>query len=220
MNLQSLKLIVCGTDTDVGKTIVSSFLVQGLKAVYWKPIQSGYEDGGDSHTVQQLLNLPPERILPERYKFKAAVSPHWAAEQENQLIESQNLKIPMIKEPLVIETAGGVMVPLTREYLQIDQLRKWMLPVLLVARTGLGTLNHTLLTIEALKKRNIPIIGIILNGPFHPDNPKTLEEISGIDIVAQLPLMEQISSEVLSMQWREQKVSEKLEKLIHHTNTC
>ncbi len=153
MNLQSLKLIVCGTDTDVGKTIVSSFLVQGLTAVYWKPIQSGYEDDGDSHTVQQLLNLPPERILPERYKFKAAVSPHWAAEQENQLVESQNLKIPMLKGPVVIETAGGVMVPLTREYLQIDQLRKWMLPVLLVARTGLGTLNHTLLTIEALKKK-------------------------------------------------------------------
>jgi len=95
-----------------------------------------------------------------------------------------------------------------------------MLPVLLVARTGLGTLNHTLLTIEALKERNIPIIGIILNGSFHPDNPKTLEEISGIDIVAQLPQMEQVSSEVLSMQWKKQKVSEKLEKLTHHSNTC
>ncbi len=220
MNLQSLKLIVCGTDTDVGKTIVSSFLVQGLKAFYWKPIQSGFEEGSDSNTVQNLLKLPQGRILPERYKFKAAVSPHWAAEQESQLIEPLKLRLPMLKEPLIIETAGGVMVPLTRQYLQIDQLRKWMLPVLLVARTGLGTLNHTLLTIEALKKRNIPIIGIILNGPFHPDNPKTLSEISGIDIVAQLPIMDHISPEMLSREWNEQKVSERLERLIPQTNTC
>ena len=213
MNFQSLKLIVCGTDTDVGKTIVSSFLVQGLKAVYWKPIQSGFEDGGDSYTVQQLLSLPEERILPERYKFKAAVSPHWAAEQENQFIEPQNLKLPILKGPLIIETAGGVMVPLTRQYLQIDQIKDWMFPVLLVARSGLGTLNHPLSTIEALKNRNIPIIVIILSGPFHLDNPKTLEEISGIDIVAQLPLMENISSEALAREWRNQKVSEKLANL-------
>ncbi len=214
MNLQSLKLIVCGTDTDVGKTIISALLVQGLEAFYWKPIQSGFEDGGDAHTVQKLINLPKARILPERYKFKAAVSPHWAAEQEDQLINSQNLKLPIGKQPLIIETAGGVMVPLTRQYLQIDQLKKWMLPIILVARSGLGTLNHTLLTIEALKKRNIPIIGIILNGPLHPDNPKTLEEIGGIAVLAQLPLLKQVSSEVLAKQWKKQKVCERITKQI------
>ena len=214
MNFQSLKLIVCGTDTDVGKTIVSSLLVQGLNAIYWKPIQSGFEDGGDTNTVKGILNLPKERILTERYKFKAAVSPHWAAEQENELINPKNLSLPMVKQSLIIETAGGVMVPLTRQYLQIDQLKKWMLPIVLVARSGLGTLNHTLLTIEALKKRNIPLLGIILNGPFHPDNPKTLEEISGVAIIAQLPILDKVSSQVLSKIWIEQKIRERLGHLL------
>ncbi len=214
MNFQSLKLIVCGTDTDVGKTIVSSLLVQGLNAIYWKPIQSGFEDGGDTNTVKGILNLPKERILTERYKFKAAVSPHWAAEQENELINPKNLSLPMVKQSLIIETAGGVMVPLTRQYMQIDQLKKWMLPIVLVARSGLGTLNHTLLTIEALKKRNIPLLGIILNGAFHPDNPKTLEEISGVAIIAQLPILDKVSSQVLSKIWIEQKISERLEHLL------
>ena len=214
MNFQSLKLIVCGTDTDVGKTIVSSLLVQGLNAIYWKPIQSGFEDGGDTNTVKGILNLPKERILTERYKFKAAVSPHWAAEQENELINPKNLSLPMVKQSLIIETAGGVMVPLTRQYMQIDQLKNWMLPIVLVARSGLGTLNHTLLTIEALKKRNIPLLGIILNGPFHPDNPKTLEEISGVAIIAQLPILDKVSSQVLSKIWIEQKISERLEHLL------
>ena len=214
MNFQSLKLIVCGTDTDVGKTIVSSLLVQGLNAIYWKPIQSGFEDGGDTNTVKGILNLPKERILTERYKFKAAVSPHWAAEQENELINPKNLSLPMVKQSLIIETAGGVMVPLTRQYMQIDQLKNWMLPIVLVARSGLGTLNHTLLTIEALKKRNIPLLGIILNGAFHPDNPKTLEEISGVAIIAQLPILDKVSSQVLSKIWIEQKISERLEHLL------
>ncbi len=214
MNFKSLKLIVCGTDTDVGKTIVSSLLVQGLNAIYWKPIQSGFEDGGDTNTVKGILNLPKERILTERYKFKAAVSPHWAAEQENELINPKNLSLPMVKQSLIIETAGGVMVPLTRQYMQIDQLKNWMLPIVLVARSGLGTLNHTLLTIEALKKRNIPLLGIILNGAFHPDNPKTLEEISGVAIIAQLPILDTVSSQVLSKIWIEQKISERLEHLL------
>ena len=106
------------------------------------------------------------------------------------------------------------MVPLTRQYMQIDQLKNWMLPIVLVARSGLGTLNHTLLTIEALKKRNIPLLGIILNGAFHPDNPKTLEEISGVAIIAQLPILDKVSSQVLSKIWIEQKISERLEHLL------
>ena len=163
MNLQSLRLIVCGTDTDVGKTVVSSFLVQGLKAMYWKPIQSGLEDGGDRGRINQLLKMPQERSLPEIYNFKAAVSPHWAAEKENTEIEPRKLKLPLVNQPLIIETAGGLFVPLNRQLLQIDHLVFWKLPVLLVARSTLGTLNHTLLSIEALKARGIPITGNIPN---------------------------------------------------------
>lgn len=218
MNLKPLRLIVCGTDTDVGKTVVSSLLVQGLNAIYWKPIQSGLEGGGDRGRVCELLKLSKEEWLPEIYNFKAAVSPHWAAEKESTKIETMKLKLPLVSQSLVIETAGGVMVPLTRKYLQIDQLSKWMVPVILVARSGLGTLNHTLLTIEALSKRKIPIMGIILNGPFHEDNPQTLEQLSGIPVIAQLPFMKALTAENLAKQWEKQNLSEKFSCLTKAIN--
>ena len=110
--------------------------------------------------------------------------------------------------------AGGVMVPLTRKYLQIDLLKNWMLPVILVARSGLGTLNHTLLTIEALKKRNIPILGLILNGELHKDNPKTLEQMGGVPVIAQLPILTKLCIETLADQWINQNLDETFKKLL------
>ena len=204
MNLNQQNLVVCGTGTDVGKTIVSSFLVQGLNATYWKPIQSGLEDGSDTSKVCKLLNLAQERWISERYKFQAAVSPHWAAEKEGQWINPSFLNLPKIQGPLIIETAGGLMVPINREFLQIDQLKLWKLPIILVARSELGTLNHTLLSIEALKKRLIPILGIILNGPPHEDNPKTLEKFSNIPILAHLPHLQELTAKALKEEWEKQ----------------
>ena len=216
MNLNSLRIIICGTDTDVGKTVVSSLLVQGLNAIYWKPIQSGFEDGGDTSRVGQILNLPKERWLAERYKFKTPVSPHWDAEQEGQVVVPHCLKLPAIQKTLIIEMAGGVMVPLNRQYLQIDLLQNWMLPIVLVARSGLGTLNHTLLTIEALKKRKIPILGIILNGPYHQDNPNTLRQIGDIQLIGQLPLLKEINKETLTKQWQKQDMEIRFKRLFQH----
>ncbi len=210
----SPQLVVCGTDTDVGKTVISSFLVQGLQATYWKPIQSGLEGGGDRTRVAQLLNLPPERCLQEKYKFKAPVSPHWAAEKENAFIDPNELVVPNITGPLVIETAGGLMVPITRTWLQIDQLGRWGLPLILVARSGLGTLNHTLLSIEALKNRNLLLLGLILNGPIHPDNPKTLQEFGDVPILAQLPPLEKLTANVLAEQWQLQSLEIKLKSVL------
>ena len=208
-------LVICGTDTDVGKTIISCLLVQGLNARYWKPIQSGLEDGGDRGKVYDILKLPNERFLPEVYKFKAPVSPHWAAEKENYLINPSKLKVPAGTPKVIIETAGGLMVPLNRQFLQIDLLQKWMLPIVLVARSGLGTLNHTLLSIEALRKRKIPILGIILNGLQHQDNPKTLEEFSNVPIIAELPKLQEVSAKSLSEEWINQKIATRLQSLIH-----
>ena len=127
-----MRLVVCGTDTDVGKTIVSAWLVQGLKATYWKPVQSGLEGGGDRERVRLLLNLPSERLLPEVYAFTQPVSPHWAAELDQQPLDPERLKLPESTGHLVVETAGGVMVPLSRSWLQIDQLTRWNLPIVLV----------------------------------------------------------------------------------------
>ena len=214
MKSTSKSLVICGTDTDIGKTIVSSFFVQGLHAIYWKPVQSGTDDGTDTQTVCKLLGLEKNRYLPEVYKFKAPVSPHWAAEKESQEINPDKLIIPKKDELLIIETAGGLMVPLNRNLLQIDQLKVWDLPIILVAKTGLGTLNHTLLSLEALKNRNLNVIGIVLNGPPHEDNPKTLEKFGKTQILARLPIFNELNSTILNQEWNKQQLSQKLTKYI------
>ena len=209
------QLVVCGTDTDVGKTVVSALLVQGLGATYWKPVQSGLESGGDRGRVQKLLGLPPDRFLPEAHAFKAPVSPHWAAEQEAMQVDPADLELPHHQGPLVVETAGGLMVPLNRTWLQIDQLQRWQLPIVLVARSGLGTLNHTLLSLEALRHRGLPVLGLIINGPHHPDNPGTLEQFGGVPVLAQLPPLEPLNASSLAQQWQRLDLGSKFRQLMN-----
>jgi dethiobiotin synthetase len=199
-----MRLVVCGTDTDVGKTVVSALLVEGLGARYWKPVQSGIEGGGDRDRLQSLLDLPAERIVPEAYRLAAPVSPHWAAEREGVAIDPERLALPTGDGPLVVETAGGVLVPLRRDWLQIEQLQRWNLPVLLVARSGLGTLNHTLLTLEALRRRQLTVLGLVLNGPPHPDNPRTLAELGAVPVLAELPPLQPLDRDALRRQWQRQ----------------
>ena len=210
----ALRLVVCGTDTDVGKTVVSALLVQGLNATYWKPVQSGLEAGGDRERVMRLIDLPADRWIKEAYAFQAAVSPHWAAELENTLLDPKRLALPPCgTRPLVVETAGGLHVPLTRAWQQIDQLQEWMLPVVLVARSGLGTLNHTLLSLEALRSRKIPVVGLILNGPAHADNPRTLAEIGNVPVLAELPPLHPLNGETLRNAWHTLGLGPKFEAL-------
>jgi dethiobiotin synthetase len=202
--------VICGTDTDVGKTVVSALVVQGLGAHYWKPVQSGLEGGGDSGRLQALLQLPAARLLPEAYRLETPVSPHWAAELEGITIDPARLALPAVAEPLVVETAGGLLVPLRRDWLQIDQIAAWGLPVLLVARSGLGTLNHTLLSVEALRQRSIPLLGLVLNGPLHPDNPGTLAALAQAPVLAQLPPLEPLTAAGLAAQWQAQDLGRTL----------
>ena len=215
MNTPPLRLVICGTDTDVGKTVVSALFVQGLEATYWKPVQSGTEGGGDRQRVIDLLELPKERWQQEAYAFQAPVSPHWAAEREGRCIDPELLKVPAIDGPLVVETAGGLMVPLTRHWLQIQQLERWRLPVVLVARSELGTLNHTLLSLEALRTRNIAILGLVINGPPHTDNPRTLNELGDVPLLCELPPLEELNAAALARQWRVQNVKAKVETEIN-----
>jgi dethiobiotin synthetase len=197
-----MRLVVCGTDTDVGKTVVSALLVQGLGATYWKPVQSGLEGGGDTGRVRRLLDLPAERIQPEAYRLAAPMSPHWAAERQGVTIDPERLALPAIEGPLVVETAGGLLVPLRRDWLQIDQIARWGLPVLLVARSGLGTLNHTLLSLEALARRRIPVLGLVLNGPPHADNPRTLVQLGGVPVLAELAPLDPLNAPALQTIWQ------------------
>src|SRR5262249_418703 len=144
-----MRFVVTGTGTGVGKTVFCAALAGALRGNYWKPIQSGLEGETDSEAVQRLSGLPQERIIPEVYRLELAASPHISAAREGLQIEASRLTIPKNASPLVIEGAGGLMVPLSWDLLQIDLFASWGLPVILCALTSLGTINHTLLSIEA-----------------------------------------------------------------------
>jgi len=210
----NIKLIICGTDTDVGKTLISSFFVRGLQSFYWKPIQSGIETETDSQTIYRLSGVKKEKILSEAYIFNKPVSPHWASEIDGKEIDLNLLNLPPIDGSLIIETAGGLMVPITRSFLQIEQIKKWNLPVIIVCKSSLGTLNHTLLTIEALKKRNIKILGLIINGEKHLDNPRTLKEFSKLPIIAEFPRLSNVDKNNLDRLWKELNIEKNLESII------
>ena len=212
---EKFQFVICGTDTDIGKTLISSFFVRGLNASYWKPIQSGIESQTDSQIVEKLTKVNKEKIINEAYVFTKPVSPHWAAEIDQRIINLMFLKLPKVDGSLIIETAGGLMVPITRNFLQIDQIEKWGLPIILVCKSGLGTINHTLLSIEALKKRNINILGLVINGEKHLDNPKTLFEFSGIPIIAEFPYIQKIDSNNLDIIWKELNIKNKLESILN-----
>ena len=209
------KFIICGTDTDIGKTLISSFFVKGLNSFYWKPIQSGIEAQSDSQTVEQLAQLSKEKIIKEAYVFTKPLSPHWAAEIDQKTINFEKLRLPKVSGSLIVETAGGLMVPITRNFLQIDQIKEWDLPVILVCKSSLGTLNHTLLSIEALNRRNIEILGLVVNGEKHLDNPKTLVDFSGIPLIAEFPYIKKMNSNNLDILWKELDIKNKLISLLN-----
>ena len=213
--INQLQVVICGTDTDIGKTLISSFFVRGLKSFYWKPIQSGIGSETDSQVVARFAKVNRSNIIDEAYIFSEPVSPHWAAEIDQKVIDFQRLKLPNVDGSLVIETAGGLMVPITRNHLQIDQIKKWDIPVILVCKSGLGTLNHTLLSIEALKKRNIKILGLVINGEKHLDNPKTLTQFSGLPIITEFPRIPNIDSNYLDILWEELDIKTKLTTLLN-----
>lgn len=183
-------IIITGTDTDVGKTVVAAGLAQCLKnAFYWKPIQAGIEPETDTDRVKALSGLPPERFLPEAYRLRTPASPHLAAQMDDVIITPNRLHLPDVAGPLVVEGAGGVMVPLTQDYLALDLFVRWHAPVILVARTALGTINHSLLSIEALRSRGITIGGIIFSGDAHEENERIIPHISGVPSLGRLPWM-------------------------------
>jgi len=209
------KFIICGTDTDIGKTLISSFFVKGLNSFYWKPIQSGIELQTDSQTVEKLAQVSKEKIIKEAYVFTKPLSPHWAAEIDQKIINFDKLRLPKVQDSLIVETAGGLMVPITRNFLQIDQIKQWNLPVILVCKSSLGTLNHTLLSIEALKRRNIEIFGLVVNGEKHLDNPKTLVDFSGIPLIAEFPYLPKVDSNNLDILWKELNIKNKLVSILN-----
>ena len=190
-------IVVTGTDTDVGKTVFAAALTRALGAHYWKPVQAGLEDGTDAARVV-ALGVPGDRVLPEAYRLTTPCSPHRAAEIEGVTIDPERLTPPVVDGPLVVEGAGGALVPVTRHLLYADLFARWGHPVVLVARTGLGTINHSLLSIEALRARGVPILGVAFVGDAMPDSEAIVREIGGVRRLGRLPRLEPLTPETLS----------------------
>lgn len=157
-------LFVTGIGTSVGKTIVSAVLTQQLKADYWKPVQAGDLNCSDRDTVSRLVSHRHTVFHPETYRFQLAASPHQAAQFENVKMQLTDFTLPLTEKHLVIEGAGGLMVPLSNEFRMIELIQHFQAAAILVIRNYLGCINHTLLSMEALSSRNIPLRTVIING--------------------------------------------------------
>ena len=188
---------VTGTDTDVGKTVVAAWLVARLGACYWKPVQAGSEPETDSQIVRRLSGASPARILPEGYVLAEPIAPHEAARRAGMAIDMAKLDPPPCDGPLVVEGAGGLMVPLDEKSFVIDLARELELPLILVARSTLGTINHTLLSLEAIRRRGLPLAGVVVNGPETPHNRAAIERYGQVEVIAEIPWLEQITPAVL-----------------------
>lgn len=199
----SAHIVVTGTDTDIGKTVFAAGLAGLLDAAYWKPVQSGVKDGTDSQTVAQLARLPANRVLPEAWKLTQPLSPHRAAELDGVEIDAGALDLPETDRTLVIEGAGGLMVPVNRQTLFIDIFARWGAPVVLCARTALGTINHTLLSIEALRRRNIPLLGIAFIGDEMADSQRTIAQMGYVRVLGRLPRLDPLTPDALAAAMRE-----------------
>ncbi len=184
---ESRHIFVTGTDTGVGKTLVSALLAKRLHRCYWKPIQSGMDSPTDSEFVAGIISSL--RILPELYRLRAPLSPHQSAhlEQKEISIEKILATCQEISDPIVIEGAGGLLVPLNSCNLMIDLISSMSCAVILVARSTLGTINHTLLSLEALRSRKIEPLGVVMVGAPNPENRNSIEKFGKVRVLAEIP---------------------------------
>ena len=194
---QAARLVVTGSDTDIGKTVFAAALAAHLGARYWKPVQAGLAGETDSAVVARLSDGKAQ-ILPEAYRLVTPCSPHEAARIDGITIDPARLALPPGDGPLVVEGAGGVLVPLAENLLMADLFARWGLPVVLVARTLLGTINHSLLSLEALRARNIAVHGIIFSGPPNPASEAAITGIGRVRHLGRLPHIEPLTPGTLN----------------------
>jgi dethiobiotin synthetase len=183
-------IVVTATGTDIGKTVFAAALTAALDGCYWKPVQAGLDDGSDSERIGRYSGLPADRLLPEAYRLTTPCSPHRAAEIDGVTIDVDALEPPHCDRPLVIEGAGGVLVPFTRRATFADVMARWQLPVVLVAATSLGTISHSLAAIEALRTRDVDIRGIAFVGDAVEDSEGTIADMGGVKRLGRLPMLD------------------------------
>ncbi|RJQ84616.1 MAG: dethiobiotin synthase [Desulfobacteraceae bacterium] len=203
------KLFVTGTDTDVGKTVVSAILMCGTRGKYWKPVQSGLGSMTDTEWIRQVSGLPDSHFVPERYRLSRPLSPHAAAAIDGVSIGLDDFQAPDTPpfDPLIVEGAGGVMVPLNERHFMLDLIVRLGLPVMVVASSRLGTINHTLLTLDKLRSRNAAIAGVVLNGPLDCGNRQAVEQFGHVPVVAQIESLPSLSRSVLEKVFAQNFVS-------------
>ncbi len=189
--------VITGTNTDIGKTVFAAGLTRALDGCYWKPIQAGLDDGTDAQRVATLTNLSPDRILPEVWRLKTPASPHHSADLDGVRIDADALSPPACDRPLVIEGAGGALVPLTHDVLFADVFARWALPVVICASTALGTINHSLLTLEALRSRGVPILGIAFIGDANDSSEAAIVRFGAVRRLGRLPLLDPLTPDAL-----------------------
>ncbi len=190
-------LFITGTDTGAGKTTLSALLVAALGWRYWKPIQTGAVEGTDRERVIRWAGIAPEDTHAETYLFERPVSPHLAAEQKGMTIDLESIQRPQDPRPLIIEGAGGALVPISRNALMIDLMCRMNAPVLIASRTALGTINHTLLTIAAVRGAGLELRGVVMIGPPNDDNRRAIEDFGYAPVVGAIPWLDVVNRATL-----------------------
>jgi dethiobiotin synthase len=190
---------VTGTDTNVGKTVLSALLVAALDAVYWKPVQTGASEGTDRESVSLWSEAKADQLPLERYRFYMPVSPHLASREEGVRIDLDAFELPAARagRKWIIEGAGGVMAPLNERDLMRDLMQRIGFPVIIAARTALGTINHTLLTLAALREARIPICGVALIGDENIENRNAIEHYGNVRVIGHIPMLKRINRAAL-----------------------
>lgn len=185
-----MTFFVTGTDTEIGKTVAAAWLMLHLNANYWKPVQSGIEDMTDAQAVKSLTACDDSQIFPCAYELNEPLSPHESAKRDGVTIAMDRFVLPASDKPIVVEGAGGLMVPLNDKDFMIDLIEKLNVPSILVARSGLGTINHTLLSLEALRRRKLPVAGVIMVGEKSPHNREAIEQYGDIPVLCEIPQLD------------------------------
>lgn len=190
--------IVTGTDTGIGKTVFAAALAAALDGFYWKPIQAGLGGETDDEAVRRLGRLAVDRVVPSAHRLKLPAAPLIAASAEGIDIRQRSLELPLGVRPLIVEGAGGVMVPISSRLLQADLFGFWGLPVVVCARTTLGTINHTLLSLEALRRRRVPVHGVAFIGAAEPAAEDAIATFGGVRLLGRLPMLDPLTPDALT----------------------
>ena len=200
----SYRFAVTGIGTDVGKTVVSAILAESLKANYWKPVQAGDLDNSDSIKID--MYTANVNVLREKFRLTAPMSPHAAARIDDVQIVKEDLQLPEVSGNLIVEGAGGLLVPFNDEGLLFaDLLEYWRLPTIVVSRHYLGSINHTLLTMETLKNRGVNVAGIVFVGDENSETEQVIKSVTGVKILRRIPIAKELNDTFIQEQSKQFK---------------